>query len=328
MDQPDAKTLCSAALDRICQCLNTGKYDPLPDEFADNVLLRKILDDLVQTLHSLSLLARGELSTPVPLKGYVGGTLKSLQSNLRHVIWKARQIAAGDFSQQIDFMGDISDVFNAMGRELEQAQTQLQAQKENLARITENLRAEIAARTVIEAKLRRKELRLQKLAAEDPLTGIANRRNFFMLARREIERMRRVGRPICLAMLDIDHFKELNDTFGHRQGDNALRQLTKLITRAIRPYDIAGRYGGDEFTILLPETTGETACAVLERLRISVVESHAGNPKKVPALTISAGVSAIDTSLSAAKALDLAVSLADRALYQSKLKGRNHVHLA
>ncbi len=280
-----------------------------------------------QVQQSLMAIAQGDLSSTILLKGYMGGLLKALQSNLRHVIWKARQIADNDFSQQIDFMGEISEVFNTMGRELGEAQEQLRKQKDDLALMAENLRREVDARILVEARLRREEARLRKYAAEDPLTGLANRRSFFALARKEAERMRRTGKAACLAMLDIDNFKTLNDTFGHRQGDNALRRLTKLITTTIRPYDIAGRYGGDEFMILFPETKPEIALAILERLRAIVEKTDRTVKNPVPDMTISAGISAVDLAIPVAQVIDQAVSAADKALYQSKLAGRNCISL-
>ena len=307
----------------VRHCLLTGKQPELSPELSANADVRAIFDYLGTMQKSLTILAQGLYSPSVPLKGYTGGILKRLQSDFRHLIWKAQQIAAGDFSQQIDFMGEMSEAFNTMATELEKAHTSLEEQKRHLARLSENLRQEIDARITVEQDLRREERRMRKLASIDPLTGIANRRYFFQLSSREIDRSRRSGQPCCLAMTDLDHFKTLNDTYGHKFGDKALRRVAKLITASIRTYDVAGRYGGDEFILLFPGTAKPEARATLERLSRAIAESDISPPGMSPPISISCGLNQIIMESEGDTPMDEAIARADKALYVAKKQGRN-----
>ena len=163
---------------------------------------------------------------------------------------------------------------------------------------------------------------VQRLAITDALTGQYNRRGLFELGKREIERFHRFQRPLTAIMLDIDHFKLVNDTFGHNTGDQVLKALTLRIARSIREVDIFGRYGGDEFVVLLPETDLFTASNVAERLRQIVMDSPLPTQDVPVVVTISLGL-----AKASHETLDLTSLLdrADTALYQAKQKGRNQV---
>src|SRR5690242_16752346 len=117
------------------------------------------------------------------------------------------------------------------------------------------------------AKSQQRSRDLEKLAAIDPLTGISNRRQFESLARAELGRSQRYMRPLSLLMIDIDHFKQVNDRFGHEAGDRVLKFLANVLISAKRASDVVGRIGGEEFAILLPETSKEAALVIAERLR-------------------------------------------------------------
>ncbi|MFN8666038.1 MAG: diguanylate cyclase [Gemmatimonadaceae bacterium] len=163
--------------------------------------------------------------------------------------------------------------------------------------------------------------RLAALASHDALTGLKNRRAFEERMVEELARIRRTGQPVTLLLLDIDHFKSFNDSFGHPRGDVVLRDVARLLSRAIRDTDIAARYGGEEFAIVLPNTGIEGAYEMGERLRRTIEEA----PWAERSITISVGAATAD-HLGA----DLAELLeqADRALYRSKQGGRNCVTLA
>ncbi len=165
---------------------------------------------------------------------------------------------------------------------------------------------------------------VQKLAITDTVTGVYNRRGFFELGKREVERARRFGRPLTGIMFDMDHFKDVNDTFGHTCGDQVLRIIAERIKSNIREVDIMGRYGGDEFTILLPETDLFVATNVAERLRLCVYDSPVPMEGSLIPLTISLGVARLSHDL-----LDLTSLLdrADAALYSAKRSGRNRVEI-
>jgi two-component system, cell cycle response regulator len=158
---------------------------------------------------------------------------------------------------------------------------------------------------------------VQQLAATDGLTGIANRYTFQQVLESELERAARSGNEVGLAMLDIDHFKRLNDAYGHQAGDAVLRAVATRLSDHSRTYDTAARYGGEEFAVILPATDREEMWEIVERLRREVYASSDG-----PSVTISAGVA---TFPSDGASVDELVAAADEALYESKRAGRNRV---
>ncbi len=163
---------------------------------------------------------------------------------------------------------------------------------------------------------------VQRLAITDELTTLYNRRGLFELARRELERARRFKRPLSALMLDADHFKEINDTRGHPVGDEVLRQLALRLNENICEIDLIGRYGGDEFVIVMPETSLEDAATAAERLRKNLVAKPIYVAGTSFQLTISLGVTHL---LPADTSLETTLQRADRALYQAKQNGRNRV---
>ncbi|TVT45787.1 MAG: GGDEF domain-containing protein [Denitromonas halophila] len=161
---------------------------------------------------------------------------------------------------------------------------------------------------------------LYQRATTDPLTGIYNRHAFEELALREISRAQRTGRYPSMLMVDIDHFKQINDRYGHTAGDGVLRAVVGAIQGALRQQDFVGRWGGEEFCVLLPETGQIDALHVAERLRCSVMEMPLSAVAQ--AVTVSIGVSspyAHECSFSAM------IEVADDALYKAKFGGRNRV---
>ncbi|MBF0356148.1 MAG: diguanylate cyclase [Alphaproteobacteria bacterium] len=175
----------------------------------------------------------------------------------------------------------------------------------------------------------RKELEqeLRRHATTDFLTGIANRRHFIDMAEREFARAKRYGHSLSVVMLDIDHFKRINDTFGHPTGDKVVRAMAAICQKALREIDHLGRMGGEEFAILLPETGLEKGLQAAERVREAVettpVELDDGQPPIF--FTTSAGVSAMTAK---EMGFDQMLSRADRALYAAKKAGRNCVRPA
>ncbi len=156
----------------------------------------------------------------------------------------------------------------------------------------------------------------------DPLTGLPNRRSTERALASAIAVAERSGGAYAVALLDIDHFKQVNDRYGHDVGDQVLRTIGRVIRDSLRPGDHAGRWGGEEFLVVLPSTGIEDAGAVVERIRRGVERTEMTRPDGTLAVTLSAGVSAFPDSVAAA---DDVVSSADAALYRAKRSGRNAV---
>ncbi|HEY6876637.1 MAG TPA: GGDEF domain-containing protein, partial [Polyangiales bacterium] len=162
------------------------------------------------------------------------------------------------------------------------------------------------------------ERKVLKLARTDHLTGLLNRGAGDEALTREVERARRYGRPLSCLLLDVDHFKKINDGAGHAAGDHVLRLLGALIAGRIRTADSAARWGGEEFLLVLPETNSRGACEFAESLRALV---EATSFELVPRVTVSIGV----TELRPDEPREQALARADKHLYTAKSNGRNRV---
>jgi diguanylate cyclase (GGDEF)-like protein len=166
---------------------------------------------------------------------------------------------------------------------------------------------------------------LSEVSSRDSLTGLYNR--WFVMEKidSELNRAMRHGSPMSLLMLDLDHFKRINDTFGHSAGDQVLQEIGRLLRDSCRVYDVPGRYGGEEFCIVLPETKTGNTTAVAERIRQRLASSEVLCGDRSIAVTASIGIAGMDTAdgsvLSPAELIDRA----DRALYAAKNRGRNRV---
>ena len=171
------------------------------------------------------------------------------------------------------------------------------------------------------AALEQKVEETQRLAVTDELTGLANRRKFGEELARELERSRRFGLELCLVMLDIDHFKRINDTRGHPVGDQVLVGIARALRGSLRNIDLACRYGGEEFALLLPATPGNDAVRVAERVRAAVADRPLG-PDGDLHVTLSAGVATYPSDGATAAEL---IQISDMRLYAAKQGGRNRV---
>jgi diguanylate cyclase (GGDEF)-like protein/PAS domain S-box-containing protein len=176
---------------------------------------------------------------------------------------------------------------------------------------------------VTERKKLEDELRAQ--ASTDSLTGVPNRRSFDAAARREVERARRYAKPFTVIAIDIDHFKRVNDTYGHDVGDIVLRNMTKTCLEKLRITDVLARLGGEEFAVLLPETGVEAAVVLAERLRVAVASTPIDTVKGKLGITVSLGVALFALNETT---IDLVLQRADQALYKAKHAGRNRVEVA
>lgn len=231
----------------------------------------------------------------------------------------------------------LSRAFNRMVRGLRSKESELlklnitleervAARTEDLESANRALREEIATRETLRAERERMIRQLKDLANTDVLTGISNRRHFFEEGERVLKRVERRHTKAAVILFDVDHFKRINDTYGHGVGDEALKHLVEIAKRATRDIDLLARIGGEEFALLLEDETGENAGDIAERLRSMVETTPLSLPGKDVHMTISLGIARIgDCDV---PSLDLLLAHADRALYRAKERGRNRIEQA
>jgi len=167
--------------------------------------------------------------------------------------------------------------------------------------------------------LNRAEQQLREFASRDFLTNLLNRREAYRQIHDEIARAERNQRSVGFILFDIDHFKHLNDTYGHNAGDEVLKQLAVKLMAALRDYDIACRYGGEEFLVVAPETGPDETFKLAERLRLTIEANDFRADTQIISITISVGVSHFQQGDS----IEKVISRADSALYRAKDRGRN-----
>lgn len=207
---------------------------------------------------------------------------------------------------------------------LEQGAHDFQAKPANPGELRARL---LVGRRLVESDDRLNEslARMEQMAATDELTGAANRRNFIQLAEREIYRVQRSHSPLALLVLDIDHFKTINDTHGHVAGDAALCHLVAVCQLSLRRTDIIARFGGDEFVILLPECDPPTAIHTAERLREAIHSTPVPEKGGPFNMSVTIGVATCPAGNHQLEELDDLLRLADEALYEAKDAGRNRI---
>jgi diguanylate cyclase (GGDEF)-like protein len=224
------------------------------------------------------------------------------------------RVASGDFSVQVkrDFSGDSNDVLAFMVN-----QTVLELG----SLVNARQRQADEERDRLEHLIHERTTELRLLATKDPLTGLLNRRHFFQLAEDECARCRRYGRPITVVMLDLDHFKKVNDNHGHAIGDEALRLTAAAMRKELRQQDLICRYGGEEFVVLMPETDAQRGYEVQERIRAGIAQIDLRDGDQVVPLRVSIGV----TQWHPPESISHAIERADANMYQAKSAGRNRV---
>lgn len=270
-----------------------GAYQPLVDARAD---LLKVGGPLVACIVVLAfVLARGMLR-PILLLSE-----------------GAQRVAAGDLDVHLpvhgrDELADLTSAFNEMARRVRDSRDDLAESATALARTND--------------QLEQAKERFRSQAITDALTGIFNRRHFEDCLDEQIARAAQTGTPLSLLLLDLDHFKQYNDRWGHTEGDAELRRVAALVQRTVRSTDIAFRYGGEELAVLLPSCSKDQAMVVAEKVRVAV-GSGTQRPSRFGArTTISAGVATYPEDGRVARGL---VDTADAALYQAKAQGRDRV---
>ncbi len=237
-----------------------------------------------------------------------------------------------------DELGELAQSFNTMLAKI----TDLDAQKIEtereliIAQASLKYKEELEEKAkVIESTNQKLELSLKdlstlyekvkELSVTDELTGIYNRRHFQNMLHMEWKRASRFGRPLSMLMIDVDYFKKYNDTFGHVKGDEALKLLAQILSDHVREVDTVARFGGEEFVILLPDTSLEDACMVGEKLKTFIVEKTILPPEKgglgYP-LGVSIGASSYPEVVDSEEDL---LNTADKSLYKAKAMGRNQI---
>jgi diguanylate cyclase (GGDEF)-like protein len=171
---------------------------------------------------------------------------------------------------------------------------------------------------------RRRAEAASEMSMTDALTGLLNRYGFQRALQRELAEARRYGRPLSCLLIDLDFFKQVNDTYGHAAGDTALLQVGRVLTASVRGSDVVCRYGGEEFLVLAPETSLEGALALADKIRLAAASRLFGDGERVFELTLSAGAAQL---LPGESGHDM-IARADEALYQAKQAGRNRVAAA
>lgn len=414
-DGTRALDLAVAALDDLIR--NRFPKD-LPEALQVHPDFVQLYANIKELREVVAAITAGDLSRRVTQKGFCAGSLRSLQSKLRHLTWQTQMIAAGDFSQRVDFLGEFSTAFNSMTAALAKAKADLEDSERRYRLLAENVRDMIitlgfdgqvmwvspsiggllgytqeewvghtideifaypSAQTyketlkrymtpdntanlppTLEAQLVRKDgstvwtetslspltdgegnrtglvgvvrdisdrKRIQddlyRLATTDALTGAINRRHFWQLSNQEVQRSIRYGHPLSLIIMDVDHFKSFNDTYGHAAGDLVLRTLAQVGQKCIRATDVFARIGGEEFTVLLPSVCLDGAISVAERLRRTFEELRIRlDSGETISFTVSAGVA---ERTPADRTFEDLFRAADTALYEAKNGGRNRI---
>lgn len=229
-------------------------------------------------------------------------------------------------SNLIEDAYEVTDFFTVLegnGRWLRFTASALKNTKGDIIGAMETLE-DITARKLAEDALRESEARYRTLSVTDSLTELFNSRHFYEQLKMEIERADRYGHPLSLLLLDIDNFKRFNDTYGHLEGDEVLVRLGDVVRRSLRKTDSAYRFGGEEFTIILPETAGSAAVVLAERVREDFAneEFHPVDSPETVRETISVGVAQYQPH----EGLRPFVKRADFNMYGAKEQGKNKVH--
>lgn len=287
---------------RLVEDVLNLRHPSLPD----NALLRDVtgLEELLEKLVSLRecslALSKGDLDCGIRHGGIVLGALKTLQANLRHLTFQAQRIAAGELDVHVNFLGQFSEAFNSMTSQLKET---LEA-KDKLA------------------------ARYKDLSAYDSLTGLYNRTAFLEKVSHTLSEKTYKERCSALIMSDIDHFKSINDNFGHQCGDKVLCRISRLYQDCMRRHDILCRYGGEEFLILAAGVSSHIACKIAQRLCDAVRAMHITWEGSVIPVTASFGICSLPPlgeNEFTEQFLEQYIQAADMNLYQAKRTGRNRV---
>jgi diguanylate cyclase (GGDEF)-like protein len=276
------------------------------------------LDNIPRRIAFFSLLA---LLVIIPLVYWIATRVLQLRiiSPLEQVLHTLERVGEGDYATELSHPQSSVNEVQRISLATNRMQQEIHQRQQDLIEYQNTLEQRIAERTqeLIQAKQQ-----AELLARTDPLTGLNNRRAFFELGERALLQAIRYQRPLSLLLLDIDHFKQINDQWGHPTGDLALQQVSRVILDSLRQVDIPARLGGEEFAVLLPETGHHEALKLAERMRGNIEEKAFSVADDRHSITASFGLCTHQEGLIS---LEKLLQVADLALYQAKAGGRNQV---
>jgi len=251
------------------------------------------------------------ISTFIDRVGEISDTTGDYHGRIQ--TYSERIAAADDISQ-------LSDVIDSLSSDMLQMRDQMKRSHEELVEARSHVQEADNRIQALEKELEE----VANLVREDQLTGALNRRGMDEAFEREIARAGRAAAPLSLALLDIDHFKKLNDSLGHQAGDQALVHLSRVVKKLLRPTDVLARYGGEEFLIMLPNTEVAEGQQVMQRVQRELTKEYFLHDNQKVLITFSAGVA----QMQAGEGRDGLIARADAAMYKAKASGRNRVELA
>ncbi len=302
----------------------SGQLAMLSEAFTGHLDVR-VLDEVERRLKDVidkqGQLKQGLTEAQLRLKTMLAGFLDRLSAFAEST--DEYHVALGECAEQIaqaEDIGELSEVIDKIVRETRIVQETTAASRKDL----DELRTQVDQANLEISRLQQELALTSQQVRHDPLTGTLNRKGLDEVISREIARARRRESPICLSLLDIDNFKALNDTFGHQVGDNALVHLAAVIKESLRPQDSVGRYGGEEFILVLPDTEIEGGLTVLTRLQRELTRKFFLADSRKILITFSAGVAQLAIEEDCQSALDRA----DKAMYAAKRAGKNRVFAA
>ncbi|MGE4538067.1 MAG: GGDEF domain-containing protein [Desulfovibrio sp.] len=297
-----SESLVDKAIDALRTTLE--RQSPLADLhpfLRNNEKFVALLQDVVQLKKFALSLAQGDLSQSLPLRGEFSGALKTLQADLKHLVWQAKMISESDFSQRVDFMGEFAEAFNNMATQLDCLHKELIASQN----------------------------RYKKLATIDQLTELYNRRYFFDCITEILSSTEGANKDFSIILLDIDNFKNINDSYGHDVGDIVLREIALILKYLVRKIDKPCRFGGEEFVVLLPNMTMNNTLVMAERIREYIATHTICFKTYCINITASFGVSSyqddVVQDVAESSHVEKLIHNADKALYQAKRSGKNRI---
>lgn len=334
----------SDALTYFISLVSDAGISEMPETIEDISEVKKLSSVLTEIRNAIFMAKNGDFSFLIKHKGYVTGSLKALQSNLKNIAWVTQQVADGDFTQRMHFMGEFSLAFNSMTELLEKSNSELQEQKEKLREQNEilneqkeKLREQNEKLNEQNEKLNEKNEKLNEQsiilneqnerlneqkehfsyrALHDPLTGLKNRAYFDEQMINEIARAKRMNSMLAIVMVDMDKFKNVNDTMGHQAGDALLIEVSSRLLRGTREIDTVARLGGDEFGMIWPSYTSNLQhfLKIKDRV-ISLINAYYEIGGSEYKMSISMGISIYPFDGEDAHTL---INAADNAMYKAK----------